>query len=160
LTSTAELLISVTVSSTHLKNVASNFPFCENYYIQQAYMYAIQTTYPSYLLSLLTIDHNIAVRKTWKIQTVPKCLITTYATLFAVSIELLASASRAITGQPSNSFIVNRVVETIRHLTSSEDKSRKCGTSFAFHHKDTNQWLPDSIYSYRHHSDPVQSEKG
>jgi len=28
------------------------------------------------------------------------------------------------------------VVETSRHLTLSEDKSRQCGTLFAFHHKD------------------------
>jgi len=51
-------------------------------------------------------------------------------------------------------------VETSHHLTSSEDKSRKCGTSFAFHHKDTNQWLPDSISSYKRQNDPVQSKNG
>jgi len=50
------------------------------------------------------------------------------------------------------------VVETSHYITSSEDKSRQCGTSFTFHHKDTNQWLPGSISSYRHHSYPVQSE--
>jgi len=33
------------------------------------------------------------------------------------------------------------VVEPGCHLTSSGDKSRQCGTSFAFHHKDTNQWF-------------------
>jgi len=31
------------------------------------------------------------------------------------------------------------VVETSCHLTSTEDKSRQCATSFALHHRDTNQ---------------------
>jgi len=33
------------------------------------------------------------------------------------------------------------VVATSHHLTLTEDKSRQCGTSFIFHHKDTHQWL-------------------
>jgi len=50
------------------------------------------------------------------------------------------------------------VAETSSHLTASEDKSRQCGTLFVCHRRDTNQWLPDSITSYRHHSDPVQAQ--
>jgi len=38
------------------------------------------------------------------------------------------------------------VVETSHHLTSTKDKSWQCGTSFGCHHRDTDQWLPESIF--------------
>jgi len=37
------------------------------------------------------------------------------------------------------------VVATSRHFISSEDTSRQCGTSIASHHRDSDQWLPDSV---------------
>jgi len=74
-------------------------------------------------------------------------------------IFLLVCALRATADQPSKFHRQQSVVETSHHLTSTEDKSRQCGTSFAFHH-DTNQWLPSSTSSYRHYSNPVQSGNG
>jgi len=73
---------------------------------------------------------------------------------------LLACALRAIADQPMKLRRRQSVFVTSRHLTSTEDKSRQCGTLCAFYHKDTNQWLPGSISFYRHHSDPVQSGNG
>ena len=42
-----------------------------------------------------------------------------------------------------------------RHLASSEDRIRQCGTSSGSHHKDTDQCLQVAISFCRHHSVPV-----
>jgi len=55
---------------------------------------------------------------------------------------LLAYALRATAAQPSNGFIASRV--QLRQA-SSENKSRQRGTTFIFHHKNTNQCLFHSI---------------
>jgi len=75
----------------------------------------------------------------------------------AAILLLLACALRAAADQPSKLRRQQSVAETSRHLTSTEDESRQCGTSFAFHHKDTNRWLPASISSM-HHSNPCSPE--